>query len=81
MKEDSNNIPILSNFPIVNPHLKGRKLIEDFNKINNTNLENAVINNNPINNINNISLNYNISNNNFSFLTPNNKPKKETEKE
>ena len=81
MKEDSNNIPILSNFPIVNPHLKGRKLIEDFNKINNTNLENAVINNNLINNINNISLNYNISNNNFSFLTPNNKPKKETEKE
>ena len=82
MKEDNNNINNLSNFPIANPHPKGRKLIDDFDKINNKNLQNEVnvINNNPINN-NNISSNYNISNNNFSFLTPNNKPKKETEKE
>ena len=83
MKEYNNNIPILSNFQIINNHQKGRKLLEDFNKICNKNLENEVnaINNNLINNTNNISSNYNISNNNFSFLTPNNKPQKETEKE
>ena len=55
MKEYNNNIPILSNFQIINPHPKGRRLLEDFNKINNKNLENEVnaINNNPINNNNN----------------------------
>ena len=82
---NNNNIPpILS---IINPHPKGRKLIEDFDKLtNNKNIENEIntVNNIDVNKNNNNSINnkYNISNNNFSFLTPvNNKPKKEEENE
>ena len=83
LKDYNNNIPpILS---IINPHPKGRKLIEDFNKLtDNKNLENEIntINNWNINNNNSTNNNFNISTNNFSFLTPSNdKPKKEEEKE
>ena len=76
---NKNNIPLLNNCQFNNPHPKGRKLIEDFNKYSlNKNVENQenTINNNHINNNNN-SPNYNISNNNFSFLTPINKNEKE----
>ena len=81
---NNNNINIPPILSIINPHPKGRKLIEDFNKLtNNKNIENEM---NTINdsNINKNSTNnkYNISNNNFAFLTPsNNKPKKEEETE
>ena len=79
----NNNIPPM--LSIVNPHPKGRKLIEDFNKLtNNKNIENEInsIKNSHINNNNSTNNNYNISNNNFSFLTPtNNNLKNEEEKE
>ena len=91
MKEFNNNIPI-QNYPNLNPHQKGRKLIEDFNKFpknNESDNENPINsnNNNPINDNkpNNVDkndkTNYNISFNNFSFLTPSNRPLKEKEKE
>ena len=91
MKEFNNNIPI-QNYPNLNPHQKGRKLIEDFNKFpknNKSDNENPINsnNNNPINDNkpNNVDkndkTNYNISFNNFSFLTPSNRPLKEKEKE
>ena len=82
---NNNNINIPPILSIINPHPKGRKLIEDFNKLtNNKNIENEInsIKNSHINNNNSTNNNYNISNNNFSFLTPsNNKPKKEEETE
>ena len=79
---NKNNIPILNNFQFNNPHPKGRKLIEDFNKyFHNKNIENQenTINNEHINNNNINSTNYNISNNNFSFLPPININEKENE--
>ena len=92
MKEFNNNMPMIQNYPNLNPHQKGRKLIEDFNKFpknNESDNENPINNNNnnPINDnkSNNIdkngNTNYNISFNNFSFLTPNNRTLKEKEKE
>ena len=62
---NNNNINIPPILSFINPHPKGRKLIEDFNKLTNS-----------------TNNNYNISNNNFAFITPsNNKPKKEEETE
>ena len=92
MKEFNNNMPMIQNYPKLNPYQKGRKLIEDFNKFpknNESDNENPINNNNnnPINDnkSNNIdkngNTNYNISFNNFSFLTPNNRTLKEKEKE
>ena len=91
MKEFNNNMPMIQNYPKLNPYQKGRKLIEDFNKFpknNESDNENPINNNNnnPINdNKSNIdkngNTNYNISFNNFSFLTPNNRTLKEKEKE
>ena len=84
MKEFSNynknNNPILVDLPYNNNHPKGRKLIEDFDKFtNNKNNKKEEKNNNQTNNS---PAKLNISNNNFSFLTPNNnKPEKENEKE
>ena len=91
MKEFNNNIS-MQNYPNLNQHQKGRKLIEDFNKFpknNESDNENPINNNNnnPINdnkpsNIDkNGNTNYNISFNNFSFLTPSNRPLKDKEKE
>ena len=89
MKEYNNNINLEPNFTNINPSQKGRKLIEDFNKfpkkeenenekpINST--KNNLINNNKSNNINIRKTNYNISFNNFSYLTPNSEPLKEKE--
>ena len=96
MKEFNNNIS-MQNYPNLNQHQKGRKLIEDFNKFpkNKFPKNNESDNENPINNNNNNPINdnkpnnvdkngntnYNISFNNFSFLTPSNRPLKDKEKE
>ncbi len=76
-----NNNPILVDLPFNNIHPKGRKLIEDFDKFKN-NKNNIQKEENKNNQINNSPAKLNISNNNFSFLTPNNKkPEQENEKE
>ena len=92
MNQFNNNISIIQNYPNLNPHQKGRKLIEEFNKFpknNESGNENSINNNNnnPIN-VNkhknkdkNFNINCNISFNNCSFLTPNNRTLKEKEKE
>ena len=90
MKEFNNNIPLPTGFQFLNQHQKGRNLAGEFNKFtkssenenenNKNNNYNNHINNNSTNAnyLNHISnANYNISVNNFSFLTPIRKDSKE----
>lgn len=75
---NKNNNPPTLNFPLNNQNQTGRKLLEDFNKF----PMNKIVENEANNqNNNNISFSFGVSNNNFSFLTPENKIKKENENE